>query len=92
MELRIDPKDVDELVWLSVGAGEDPSLVQAAGGSTSGKSADGKVLYVKASGTPLGQMSRGRGWLAMDREALNELLQTGSHGNRLPPAATAMRR
>ncbi|MCK4850785.1 MAG: class II aldolase [Phycisphaerae bacterium] len=74
MELRIDLKDVDELVRLSMGAGEDPSLVQAAGGNTSVKSADGKVLYVKASGTPLGQMSRGRGWLAMDREALNELL------------------
>jgi rhamnose utilization protein RhaD (predicted bifunctional aldolase and dehydrogenase) len=47
---------VRELVDLSRWAGRRPDLVQAGGGNTSVKSADGKTMYLKASGYGLGDL------------------------------------
>ncbi|MBN1443382.1 MAG: SDR family oxidoreductase [Planctomycetes bacterium] len=58
-----------ELIAVSVSVGADPDLVQGGGGNASVKSADGKRIYVKASGTPLAEMSAERGWAELDLPA-----------------------
>ena len=76
MKYDVDIKDIDELVWLSAKSGKDTSLTEGGGGNTSVKSADGRLLYVKASGTALKDMTRRRGWLATDRQALVAILDS----------------
>ena len=74
MKYNVDIRDIDELVWLSANSGKDTSLTEGGGGNSSVKSTDGKLLYVKASGTALKDMTRRRGWLATDRQALVAIL------------------
>jgi NAD(P)-dependent dehydrogenase (short-subunit alcohol dehydrogenase family)/rhamnose utilization protein RhaD (predicted bifunctional aldolase and dehydrogenase) len=73
-----DPHQVDSdirtLVEISRSVGSDDRLVQAGGGNTSVKSADGTRMHIKASGTGLRDMSPDRGYVTMALEPLMELL------------------
>ncbi|GAJ09601.1 unnamed protein product, partial [marine sediment metagenome] len=51
-----------ELVKISNTVGKDSSLVLGGFGNTSVKTADGKYMYIKASGTALKDMTSRRGW------------------------------
>ncbi|NIA21222.1 MAG: SDR family oxidoreductase [Anaerolineaceae bacterium] len=66
--------DVRTLVRISRDVGSDDRLVQAGGGNTSVKSADGRRMHIKASGTSLGDMSADRGYVTMTLPPLLELL------------------
>ncbi|HVR74368.1 MAG TPA: SDR family oxidoreductase [Planctomycetota bacterium] len=68
------PPDLLELIEISRVVGADPDLVQGGGGNTSVKSRDGKRIYIKASGTALGDMDPGRGWVELDLGAVRALL------------------
>ena len=58
-------KSLDDLILMSTQVGRDPELVQGGGGNTSVKTPDGK-MYVKASGTALGDMAEGKGYRQVD--------------------------
>ncbi|MBN2581523.1 MAG: class II aldolase, partial [Planctomycetes bacterium] len=66
--------DIKHLVDISRDVGSDDRLVQAGGGNTSVKSADGKSMHIKASGTGLRDMSPDRGYVTMTLPPLLELL------------------
>jgi len=51
-----------DLIRISNVTGRDPALVQGGGGNTSVKTADGKYMYIKASGTALKDMNEKQGW------------------------------
>jgi rhamnose utilization protein RhaD (predicted bifunctional aldolase and dehydrogenase) len=51
-----------DLIKISNKTGKDSTLVQGGGGNTSVKTADGKYMYIKASGTALKDMNARRGW------------------------------
>ncbi len=55
-----------QLIEVSRTVGANPDFVQAGGGNTSVKSADGRTMAVKASGTALALMSESAGWVEMD--------------------------
>jgi rhamnose utilization protein RhaD (predicted bifunctional aldolase and dehydrogenase) len=55
-------KALTELIRISRETGTDPTLVQGGGGNTSVKTADGKYMYIKASGTALKDMNAKDGW------------------------------
>jgi len=55
-------KALAELIKISRGTGGDPTLVQGGGGNTSVKTADGRYMYIKASGTALKDMNEKQGW------------------------------
>lgn len=50
-------KVLADLIKISNTTGKDPALVLGGGGNTSVKTADGKYMYIKASGTALKDMS-----------------------------------
>jgi len=56
---------IEELVEISRLVGSDESLVQGGGGNTSVKSPDGRIMYIKASGTSLALMTTETGYLAL---------------------------
>ena len=66
--------DIVALVQISRDVGADDRLVQAGGGNTSVKSADGKTMHIKASGTGLRDMSPERGYVTMSMPPLIDLL------------------
>jgi NAD(P)-dependent dehydrogenase (short-subunit alcohol dehydrogenase family)/rhamnose utilization protein RhaD (predicted bifunctional aldolase and dehydrogenase) len=51
-----------DLIKISNITGKDSTLVQGGGGNTSVKTADGKYMYIKASGTALKDMNQKQGW------------------------------
>ena len=55
-------KALADLIKISNITGKDSTLVQGGGGNTSVKTADGKYMYIKASGTALKDMNTRRGW------------------------------
>jgi rhamnose utilization protein RhaD (predicted bifunctional aldolase and dehydrogenase) len=55
-----------EMVEMSRTVGRNPRWVQGGGGNTSVKTPDGRRMYVKASGTGLGDMEAGRGYRLVD--------------------------
>ncbi|MHC4527184.1 MAG: SDR family oxidoreductase [Planctomycetota bacterium] len=59
-----------DLIRISNVTGRDSSLVQGGGGNTSVKTADGKYMYIKASGTALKDMNAGAGWRRLRLEAV----------------------
>ena len=73
MAKKVDA-DVRALVKISREVGSDDRLVQAGGGNTSVKSADGKRMLIKASGTGLRAMSPERGYVTMAMKPLLALL------------------
>jgi NAD(P)-dependent dehydrogenase (short-subunit alcohol dehydrogenase family)/rhamnose utilization protein RhaD (predicted bifunctional aldolase and dehydrogenase) len=64
-----------ELVQLSQAVGVDPDQVQGGGGNTSVKTGDGRSLYIKASGTALGDVTSDRGWAELDLLATRALVE-----------------
>ncbi|MHC4636693.1 MAG: SDR family oxidoreductase [Planctomycetota bacterium] len=59
-------KALKDLVKISNAVGKDISLVQAGSGNTSAKTADGKYMYIKASGMPIKDMDENKGWRKVD--------------------------
>ena len=55
-------KVLADLIRISNATGKDTELVQGGGGNTSVKTADGKHMYIKASGTALKDMNSQSGW------------------------------
>jgi len=64
-----------ELIRISHAVGTDSSLVQGGGGNTSVKAADGKYMYVKASGTALKDMNEQKGWRRMRLEPVLSIVR-----------------
>jgi hypothetical protein len=58
--------DLADMLKVSHDVGRDPRLVQGGGGNTSVKTDGGARMYVKASGTALGDMEEGRGYRLVD--------------------------
>lgn len=54
--------DLSDMLLISNAVGGDPRLVQGGGGNTSVKTDDGRLMYVKASGTGLRDMREGVGY------------------------------
>jgi len=77
------PKDLADLLATSRLIGGDRDLVQGGGGNTSVKSADGRWMWIKASGTEMGAMDRHRGWRRVRLSAVLQDLRDPSVG-RLP--------
>ena len=62
----MDEASLAQLLQISHAIGSNSDYVQAGGGNTSVKSADGHTMAIKASGTTLGQMSETAGWAELD--------------------------
>ncbi|UCC68509.1 MAG: class II aldolase, partial [Armatimonadota bacterium] len=73
------------LISISRTVGGDASLVQGGGGNTSVKSADGRYMYIKASGTALKDMSARNGWRRLNLDCVLAILDDDSLGG-LPAA------
>jgi rhamnose utilization protein RhaD (predicted bifunctional aldolase and dehydrogenase) len=71
-------KALAELIRISNETGGDPTLVQGGGGNTSVKTADGKYMYIKASGTALKDMNQRQGWRRIRLEPVLAILQDKS--------------
>ncbi|MBN1436354.1 MAG: SDR family oxidoreductase [Sedimentisphaerales bacterium] len=67
-------KVLADLIKISHATGKDTDLVQGGGGNTSIKSADGKTMYIKASGTALKDMSDTKGYRVLDIERVLSVL------------------
>lgn len=55
-------KALADLIRISNITGKDSALIQGGGGNTSVKTADGRFMYIKASGTDLKDMDSHAGW------------------------------
>jgi rhamnose utilization protein RhaD (predicted bifunctional aldolase and dehydrogenase) len=71
-------KALTELVKISNTVGRDSSLVLGGFGNTSVKTADGKYMYIKASGTALKDMTRLKGWRKLKVESVLAILKDKS--------------
>jgi NAD(P)-dependent dehydrogenase (short-subunit alcohol dehydrogenase family)/rhamnose utilization protein RhaD (predicted bifunctional aldolase and dehydrogenase) len=71
-------KALTDLIKISTRTGKDPALVLGGGGNTSVKTADGKYMYIKASGTALKDMNADRGWRRLRIEAVLSILSDRS--------------
>jgi NAD(P)-dependent dehydrogenase (short-subunit alcohol dehydrogenase family)/rhamnose utilization protein RhaD (predicted bifunctional aldolase and dehydrogenase) len=85
-----EPPEVADLVRISRAAGGDPDLVQGAGGNTSIKSRDGKSIFIKTSGSLLGEMDAASGWAELDLEATRRIWLDEDLA-KLPPEAREAR-
>jgi NAD(P)-dependent dehydrogenase (short-subunit alcohol dehydrogenase family)/rhamnose utilization protein RhaD (predicted bifunctional aldolase and dehydrogenase) len=70
-----------ELIRISHAVGRDTSLVQGGGGNTSAKTADGKYMYIKASGTALKNMNEQQGWRRIRLDAVLSIIKDKSIAN-----------
>ncbi len=68
-------KALSDLIRISKATGRDPSLVQGGGGNTSVKTADGKYMYIKASGTALKDMNAKSGWRRLRLDKVIEIVE-----------------
>ena len=68
-------KALADLIKISNTSGKDPALVLGGGGNTSVKTADGRYMYIKASGTALKDMDGKIGWRRLNIEAVLSILQ-----------------
>lgn len=73
-------KALADLIKISTTTGKDPELVLGGGGNTSVKTADGRYMYIKASGTALKDMSPDRGWRRLRIESVLSILTDKSLG------------
>ncbi len=71
-------KALADLIRISNITGKDPALVQGGGGNTSVKTADGKHMYIKASGTALKDMNEAQGWRRMRLDSVLAIIQDKS--------------
>jgi len=69
---------LSQLIRISRTVGRDSTLVQGGGGNTSVKTADGKYMYIKASGTALKDMSKSRGWRRMRLDSVLSIIKDKS--------------
>ncbi len=67
-------KALADLIRISNLTGVDTTLVQGGGGNTSVKTADGKYMYIKASGTALKDMDATRGWRRLRLQPVLEII------------------
>jgi len=68
-------KPLADLIRISNVTGKDSTLVQGGGGNTSVKTADGKYMYIKASGTALKDMTARKGWRRMRLDAVLTVIE-----------------
>lgn len=73
-------KALADLIKISTTTGKDPELVLGGGGNTSVKTADGRHMYIKASGTALKDMGTERGWRRLRIESVLSILSDKSLG------------
>lgn len=71
-------KALSELIRVSNAVGKDSTLVQGGGGNTSFKTADGKYMYIKASGTALKDMNGKDGWRRIRLDSVLAIIQDES--------------
>jgi len=71
-------KALSELIRMSNTVGKDRSLVQGGGGNTSVKTADGKYMYIKASGTALKDMNGRKGWRRVRLDSVLSIIEDKS--------------
>jgi len=71
-------KALADLIKISNTTGKDPALVQGGGGNTSVKTADGKFMYIKASGTALKDMNAKKGWRRLRIDSVLGILKDKS--------------
>jgi len=64
-----------DLIAVSRSVGADPTLVQGGGGNTSVKTADGRFMYIKASGAALKDMSQSAGWRRLRMRGVRAILE-----------------
>lgn len=67
-------KALTELIRISNTVGKDTTLVQGGGGNTSVKTADGKYMFIKASGTALKDMNAKKGWRRMSLGSVRAII------------------
>ncbi len=77
-------KSLADLIRISNETGKDTTLVQGGGGNTSVKTPDGKMMYIKASGTALKDMDQSQGWRKLHLEPVLEIIKDGSLA-KMPP-------
>jgi rhamnose utilization protein RhaD (predicted bifunctional aldolase and dehydrogenase) len=77
-ELKIKNSALVDLIKISNATGRDVTLVQAGGGNTSVKTADGKYMYIKASGTALKDMSVKKGWRRLRLDVVLSIIEDRS--------------
>jgi hypothetical protein len=68
-------QSLSELISISHAFGSDIRLVWSGGGNVSVKTGDG-LMFIKASGTELGQMTSRRGWRKVNIENVRRLLDS----------------
>jgi rhamnulokinase len=69
---------LSQLIRISKKVGRDSTLVQGGGGNTSVKTADGKYMYIKASGTALKDMSEKASWRRMRLDSVLAIIKDKS--------------
>jgi rhamnose utilization protein RhaD (predicted bifunctional aldolase and dehydrogenase) len=75
MERFIMDEALADLIRISNATGKDSTLVQGGGGNTSVKTADGKYMYIKASGTALKDMNEKEGWRRIRLDAVLSVIR-----------------
>jgi len=71
-------EELRELVKISKAVGSDSSLVLGGFGNTSVKTADGRFMYIKQSGTALKDMTSRGGWRRLKLDSVVGILRDGS--------------
>jgi len=71
---RMD-KTLVKLVRISRAVGRDSSLILGGFGNTSAKTADGRYMYIKASGTALKDMTSKKGWRRLKLQPVRTILK-----------------
>ena len=84
MERVIMDKALADLIRISNATGKDSTLVQGGGGNTSVKTADGKYMYIKASGTALKDMTKKEGWRRIRLDAVLSVIRDKQLANSMP--------
>ncbi len=67
-------RSLAELIHISNVTGRDSALVQGGGGNTSVKTADGRYMYIKASGTALKEMNKKAGWRRLKLDSVLSII------------------
>lgn len=68
-------KTLRELIYISRKVGKDRDLTQGNSGNTSIKTADGKFMFIKASGTALKDMSVKKGWCKLNLQKVRKIIK-----------------
>jgi NAD(P)-dependent dehydrogenase (short-subunit alcohol dehydrogenase family)/rhamnose utilization protein RhaD (predicted bifunctional aldolase and dehydrogenase) len=71
-------KALADLIKISNATGKDSTLVQGGGGNTSVKTANGRYMYIKASGTDLKDMDGQSGWCRLRLDSVLAIIKDKS--------------